>query len=43
LATLEALLADEGADSFDLAFIDADKTNYAGYVGPACGSFVPAD
>jgi caffeoyl-CoA O-methyltransferase len=41
LATLEALLADEGADSFDLAFIDADKTNYAGYV-EACLRLVRA-
>jgi predicted O-methyltransferase YrrM len=32
LETLEALLAAEGAGSFDLAFIDADKTNYRGYV-----------
>jgi caffeoyl-CoA O-methyltransferase len=32
LETLEALLATDGAGSFDLAFIDADKTNYRGYV-----------
>jgi predicted O-methyltransferase YrrM len=32
LQTLEALLAADGAGSFDLAFIDADKTNYRGYV-----------
>jgi predicted O-methyltransferase YrrM len=32
LETLEALLAADGAGSFDLAFIDADKTNYRGYV-----------
>jgi caffeoyl-CoA O-methyltransferase len=35
LETLEALLAEEGAGSFDLAFIDADKTNYRGYVEAA--------
>jgi caffeoyl-CoA O-methyltransferase len=32
LETLESLLATDGAGSFDLAFIDADKTNYRGYV-----------
>jgi predicted O-methyltransferase YrrM len=32
LDTIEALLAADGAGSFDLAFIDADKTNYRGYV-----------
>ncbi|MBA3687732.1 MAG: class I SAM-dependent methyltransferase [Chloroflexi bacterium] len=32
LETLDALLAADGAGSFDLAFIDADKTNYGGYV-----------
>lgn len=32
LETLDALLAADGAGSFDLAFIDADKTNYRGYV-----------
>jgi len=32
LETLEALLAADGAGAFDLAFIDADKTNYRGYV-----------
>ena len=32
LETLEALLAADGAGTFDLAFIDADKTNYRGYV-----------
>jgi predicted O-methyltransferase YrrM len=35
LETLEALLAADGAGSFDLAFIDADKTNYRGYVEAA--------
>jgi predicted O-methyltransferase YrrM len=35
LETLEALLAEDGAGSFDLAFIDADKTNYRGYVEAA--------
>jgi predicted O-methyltransferase YrrM len=32
LETLDALLTVDGAGSFDLAFIDADKTNYRGYV-----------
>ena len=32
LETLEALLATDGRGSFDLAFIDADKSNYRGYV-----------
>jgi predicted O-methyltransferase YrrM len=32
LETLEALLAADGGGTFDLAFIDADKTNYRGYV-----------
>ena len=32
LETLEALLAADGKGSFDLAFIDADKVNYRGYV-----------
>jgi caffeoyl-CoA O-methyltransferase len=32
LETLEALLATDGTGSFDLAFIDADKTSYRGYV-----------
>lgn len=31
LETLDALLADDGAGQYDLAFIDADKTNYAAY------------
>ncbi len=30
-ATLDALLADGGADSFDFAFLDADKANYSAY------------
>jgi predicted O-methyltransferase YrrM len=32
LETLDALMAADGAGTFDLAFIDADKTNYRGYV-----------
>jgi caffeoyl-CoA O-methyltransferase len=35
LETLEGLLAAEGVGSFDLAFVDADKTNYRGYVEAA--------
>jgi predicted O-methyltransferase YrrM len=31
LETLDSLLAAGGGGSFDLAFIDADKTNYLGY------------
>lgn len=32
LATLDARLAAGEADAYDMAFVDADKTNYAGYV-----------
>jgi len=35
LETLETLLAADGPGSFDMAFIDADKTNYRGYVEAA--------
>ena len=31
LETLDALLSQEGADSYDMAFIDADKSNYSNY------------
>lgn len=31
LDTLDALLAEGGAGGFDLAFVDADKTNYGNY------------
>jgi predicted O-methyltransferase YrrM len=31
LATLDALMDEDGAESFDAAFIDADKESYAGY------------
>jgi predicted O-methyltransferase YrrM len=31
LATLDALIAEGNSGSFDFAFIDADKTNYANY------------
>ena len=32
LAALDGLIADGQAGSFDLAFLDADKENYGGYV-----------
>src|SRR5690606_4222762 len=31
LETLDALLAEEGGEAFDFAFIDADKQNYNAY------------
>ena len=31
VATLDRLIAEDGAGSFDLAFIDADKTSYGAY------------
>lgn len=31
IATLDNLIAEGGSDSYDMAFIDADKTNYDGY------------
>jgi len=37
LETLDGLLATGGTGTFDLAFIDADKTNYAGYVERCAG------
>jgi predicted O-methyltransferase YrrM len=41
LATLDALLRDAGANAFDFAFIDADKSNYDAYY-EACLKLVRA-
>jgi O-methyltransferase len=41
LATLDTLLRDDGPNSYDFAFIDADKSNYDGYY-EACLKLVRA-
>lgn len=41
LETLDGLLADGAAESFDFAFIDADKVNYQGYFDRALALLRP--